>query len=585
MEHTEQARSTASPAGGEHRAAVVFSIGVAGAALAWTLALVVAGAARPPFGPILLLAIAAALCVNRFVLFPTEHAATAEAAVLLAAVVGLHADAPYVGPLAVALLVGPLDALHWEQRSFARMAYNAGNRGLATLAAAGTFAGARDLLGASTPAWVITLAVAAAAFALVDLLLSFVLLRLNGSSRSDALSHLVDVDALTFPLAYVGGAAGILAIQTGWWAAVLVLLAAAFVPELVVARASAQTTAVHDLALLLVVVAIVTTVVLVTPDPSVAMLAALAAVSVLAGVEFAVDAHGLVPPMVATVVVAGAVVGGGELRLAAVLAAVVATTTSWWCGSEPLRVRFLVAVTFATGAAALASQVALEWPQSSGSAVVGACVTGAVFAVVTAMVDPIRTRVVAALGWSLPVVAAAAAWSAVWSQLGIGGVFVFAPAMAAALVGVVWWGAPWWRSRLARRVPAVSGALPRLMLAVALLAVAAALAARATSDPHALSTWTWASAGIAEVVVAMTASGVRQWRLAPMPRAVGFVATGSATIVVLVGASVFSNDRSWAWTSVVVVSMLVMLTVARRPGRAVRHVPTRARPPRRIRTP
>ena len=178
MEHTEQARGTASEAGGEPRAAIVFSVGVAGAALAWAVALVVAGAARPPVGPILLLAIAAALCVNRFVLFPTEHAATAEAAVLLAAVVGLRGDAPYLGPLVVALLVGPLDALHWEQRSFARMAYNAGNRGLATLAAAGMFAGARELFGTSTPAWVITLALAAAAFALVDLLLSLVLLRL-----------------------------------------------------------------------------------------------------------------------------------------------------------------------------------------------------------------------------------------------------------------------------------------------------------------------------------------------------------------------------------------------------------------------
>ena len=40
----------------------------------------------------------------------------------------------------------------------------------------------------------------------------------------------------------------------------------------------------------------------------------------------------------------------------------------------------------------LASQVALEWPQSSGSVVVGACVTGAVFAVVTAMAGPTRMR-------------------------------------------------------------------------------------------------------------------------------------------------------------------------------------------------
>jgi hypothetical protein len=430
---------------------------------------------------------------------------------------------------------------------------------------------------------VITLALAAAAFALVDGLLSLVLLQLCGESRSDALAHLVAVDALVFPLAYVGGAAGILAIQTGWWAALLVLLAAAFVPELVVARARVQSTAVHDLALLLVVVAIVTTVVLVTPDPSTAMLAVLAAVSVLAGLEFAVDAHGLVPPMVATVVVAGAVVGGGELRLAAVIAAVVATTTSWWCGSEPLRVRFLVAVTLATGAAALASQVALEWPRSSGTAVVGACVTGAVFAALTALAGPTRRRVAAALGWSLPLVAAAGAWGAVWSQLGLGGAVVFAGAMAATLVGCVWWGAPSWRSRLARRVPGVPGALPRLMIAVASVAVASALVARVPSGADAVSTWTWTSAGIAELVVAMTASGVRQWRLAPRPRVVGFVLTTGTAVGLLVGASTLWDDRSWAWTSVVVASMFVMLAVAQGPGRAVQRVPRRSRQPREAR--
>jgi hypothetical protein len=364
-----------------------------------------------------------------------------------------------------------------------------------------------------------------------------------------------------------------------------VLLAVAFVPELVVARSRTQATAVHALALLVVVVAIVATVVLVTPDPSTAMLAMLAAVSVLAGVEFAVDAHALVPPMVATVVVAGALVGGGDLRLAAVIAAVVATSTSWWCGSEPLRVRFLVALTFATGAAALASQIALDWPRSSGSAVLGACVAGAVFAALSAIVGPTRTRMVGGLAWSIPLIAASGAWAAVWLQLGLGGAVVFTGAMAAALVGLVWWGAPWWRSRLAHRVPGVPRALPRLMAALVVLAVATALVARAASDTHAARAWTWTSAGIAEFVVVMTASGVRQWRLAPRPRGLGFVLTASTAVVLLVGASSFSNDRSWALTSIVAGSMVVMLAVARRPGRAVQRVPPVSRRVRRARVP
>src|SRR4051794_19103630 len=138
------------------RAARWFSVGICGSAVLAGIVAFAAGAPLPPIAPVLLLAVAAALCVNRFALFPSEHAATAEAAVLLAAVVGFSGDAAILGPLTVALLVGPLDVLHWEQRSFVRMAYNAGNRGLATLTAVATFAGARDALGITTTAWVVT---------------------------------------------------------------------------------------------------------------------------------------------------------------------------------------------------------------------------------------------------------------------------------------------------------------------------------------------------------------------------------------------------------------------------------------------
>jgi hypothetical protein len=233
-------------------------------------------------------------------------------------------------------------------------------------------------------------------------------------------------------------------------------------------------------------------------------------------------------------------------------------------------VRFLVAVTVATGAAALASQVALEWPRSSGSTVVGACVAGAVFAAVTAMAGTTRVRVAVAVAWSLPLLAAAGAWGAVWSRLRVGGAVVFAGVMGAALVGVVWWGSPMWGSRLACRARGAPRAVPLLTAAVALLAVATALMARVTSDVDATHTWTWASAGIAEVVLAMTASGVRQWRLAPTPRAVGFAVTTGTAVGVIVAASAFANDRSWVWISIVVMAMFVALLVARQPARVVR---------------
>src|SRR4029077_444799 len=132
-------------------------------------------------------------CVNRFALFPTEHASTAEAAVLLAAVVGFRDDAVFVGPLIVALLVGPLDALHWEQRSFVRMAHNAGNRGLATLAASAAFVVCSDALGSSTLSWCLVVVVAGGAFVAVDLVLSATLLHLLGERMRAAFRHLFEV--------------------------------------------------------------------------------------------------------------------------------------------------------------------------------------------------------------------------------------------------------------------------------------------------------------------------------------------------------------------------------------------------------
>jgi hypothetical protein len=47
-------------------------------------------------------------------------AALGTGAVLLAAVVGFRDDAVFLGPLVVALLVGPLDAFHWGQRAVAQ---------------------------------------------------------------------------------------------------------------------------------------------------------------------------------------------------------------------------------------------------------------------------------------------------------------------------------------------------------------------------------------------------------------------------------------------------------------------------------
>ena len=189
VEVADQAVAAELRRSGEPRRVVAFCVALLATALGIGGVLLARGSALPTPGPILFLALVAALCVNRFALFPTEHASTAEAAVLLAAVVGFRDEAVFLGPLVVALLLGPLDALHWEQRSFVRMANNAGNRGLATLAASAAFVACHDAFGSSPIEWCVVVVVAAGAFVVVDLALSATLLRLLGEPLRSAFRH------------------------------------------------------------------------------------------------------------------------------------------------------------------------------------------------------------------------------------------------------------------------------------------------------------------------------------------------------------------------------------------------------------
>src|SRR3954453_19227043 len=91
VETTERPTSTDAPPIADPRAARWFSIGICTGAVAGGVGLLTIGdAPLPAPGPVLLLGLAAALCVNRFALFSTEHASTAEAAVIVAAVVGFR---------------------------------------------------------------------------------------------------------------------------------------------------------------------------------------------------------------------------------------------------------------------------------------------------------------------------------------------------------------------------------------------------------------------------------------------------------------------------------------------------------------
>src|SRR5438876_8049703 len=81
-------------------------------AVAVGAALVARGEPLPGIVPVVLLAVLVALSVNLGALFPSEFSATADVAILFAAVVGFAVDAPLLGPFVVGLLMGPFDWVH-----------------------------------------------------------------------------------------------------------------------------------------------------------------------------------------------------------------------------------------------------------------------------------------------------------------------------------------------------------------------------------------------------------------------------------------------------------------------------------------
>ena len=176
-----------------------------------------------------------------------------------------------------------------------------------------------------------------------------------------------------------------------------------------------------------------------------------------------------------------------------------------------------------------------------------------------------------ALAWLVPVLATAAAGAAAWRVLGDVGALVAAVIVAGALLGWAGWGAPAWRSRLVGRL--VTHVPPRVVvlgLLVAPLAVIASALGVAASEHTAAVAWAWAAAGLGEVAIAMTASGVRQWRFAPWPRRVGFATTIAGSVsLVAVGAPLTVRGSPWG-PVVVAVTMVVIGMTARAPARRLR---------------
>ena len=107
---------------------------------------------------------------------------------------------------------------------------------LAATAAAITFGAVAHGAPSPTGRFALAALAAALAFTLVEVVLSSVLLRLLGASPwRTTVGHTVTLERLTVPLGLAGAAAGLVALERGWWLAALVLAPLPWVPEVVLA--------------------------------------------------------------------------------------------------------------------------------------------------------------------------------------------------------------------------------------------------------------------------------------------------------------------------------------------------------------
>jgi hypothetical protein len=475
------------------------------------VAFLVSGAARPPVVPLLVFVLVLAVSTNRVVVFPSEYAATADIAVLVAAVVAFRHDAPFTGPLVLGLLVGPLDAAHWPRRSIARMAINSGDRALAALAAAAAFSWLTEGTGTTT-ALVLATTVAAVAATTGDAVVSLGLMTGHGRALGAAWREILDVDALELPLALAGGAAGFLATGGTWWVAVALLLGLGFVPELVQARARIPAAVVRNVLLGVEAVIAALVVALFVPVPGAATVCVLIAVAVVVGAELVVDARASVPPVLGVVVVGAALAVGSDSGVfAAVVVGAGATATAWWCSGQGGRVRAMVAV----AVAALAG-VGAAW---LGAVSLGGVLVFEGVAVVAARRYR-RGPEAASIAWTAPLAGVVVAGGVLLADVTTDAAAVPIVALSVVVAAVGWCGATPWRSRVvSRRLGAVRGGGRQTTLyAGCALAVGLGCAALVVRGDVALAC-AYGAVVLSEGATAMALVATRQWRFAPRARA------------------------------------------------------------------
>jgi hypothetical protein len=504
------------------------AFGLLGTALSIGIGLVAVGSPLPDPVTVLVLAALLALAVSRAAFFPTELAVTTEVAVLLAAVVIFRAPSPYIGPLCVALLAGPLDVVHWRQRAFGRMAYNAGNRALSTLTAAAVFTQLASIdVGRGGGRWVPAALVAAVAFAAVEGAIGVVLLKVRGEATWLAAARLeLPLDALTVPVGLLGLLAGWLVLDAGWWAGVLVLVPTAFLPELAsiprVLRVFPRLGRVAATALPAgaALAALAAALPAAPPVPAVTV----AVVAVTVGLDLRIERP--VPPAVAALLVAALLVGGEGFAIIAVLAAVAATVTAWLAAGRAS----WWAPLLAGGLALVAAAVFDVWPTRAGAT-----------AVACAFVVVVSARP-GAVAWTLPLVGVASALAVGWAAGDLAGAFLLVAGVVSAARAIADSGTPLWSSRRLGASATGHGHRTRpLVVALTVLALAAAIATGAgAGDARIVLTSIAAAAAATLGAVAVTLA--RQWRFAPRRR----VRDVTVALVGVVVATLVYPDRALA---------------------------------------
>jgi hypothetical protein len=174
--------------------------------------------------------------------------------------------------------------------------------------------------------------------------------------------------------------------------------------------------------------------------------------------------------------------------------------------------------------------------------------------------------------WTAPLLAAAVAWALVWRSLGLGGGALFVVVMVATFAAAVSWGTPAWRSRVLK-IAIAGGSARHVGVVLWITAGAAALVTAigaAAHDRELAAALAWVSVGMGESAVAMSAMGVRQWRFAPRPRAVGLAGLLLVTLVLASAVPTLVVDGS-AWAApLMIVSMLLVTAIARGPAARAR---------------